>query len=48
MAAENGSFLQAASTTTGNETLEQAAAGGCLGGADNFSTGLKELVLQYE
>ncbi|KAF8541197.1 hypothetical protein BDD12DRAFT_949477, partial [Trichophaea hybrida] len=30
--ADNGGFLQVACTTTGNETFEQAAAGGCLGG----------------
>jgi hypothetical protein len=45
--ADNGGFLQVACTTTGNETFEQAAAGGCLGGDKNFGSELKELVLQY-
>jgi hypothetical protein len=43
----SGGFVQTLMTTTGSETLRQAAAAGCLGGQRNIPKELKDLEVIY-
>lgn len=43
----DGGFIQILSTTTGNPTLQMAAAGNCLGGEEHPSKHLSELKIRY-
>jgi hypothetical protein len=47
VSAMDGGILQTIMTTTGSKSLEQAAAGGCLGGEENVSPELKELRVKF-
>lgn len=47
VAATDGGFVQIIATTTGSAALDNAAAGGCLGGSDNVTQGLKELKIRF-
>lgn len=45
--AESSSFLQVLCTTTGSRALENAAAGGCLGGTSSVNPDLANMLLLY-
>ena len=45
--ATDGGFLQLLTTTRGSATLDQTAAGGCLGGDKNVPSALKDLEIKY-
>ena len=47
VSASDNSFIQLITTSTGSKELEKAAAGVCLGGAENASTQLKELKIRF-
>lgn len=47
MPAESDSFIQLLVSLTGNGTLQEHAATGCLGGQDNFSRELRDLKIQF-
>lgn len=45
--ATDGGFVQFIATTTGSPALDNAAAGGCLGGSDNVAQELNDLKIRY-
>lgn len=47
VSATDGGFVQIIATTTGSPALDNAAAGGCLGGNDNVVQELKDLKIRF-
>ncbi|CAG8953070.1 hypothetical protein HYFRA_00003265 [Hymenoscyphus fraxineus] len=47
VSATDGGFVQILATTTGSAALDDAAAGGCLGGDENVAQRLKDLKIRY-
>lgn len=47
VSAMDGGFIQLVATTTGSPTLDNAAAGGCLGGDESAAPELKELKIRF-
>lgn len=47
VSANDGSFMQIITTSTGSAILDKAAAGGCLGGEENAPQELKDLRIRF-
>jgi hypothetical protein len=47
VSATDGGFIQLITTTTGSSKLNEAAAGGCLGGSENVPQQLKDLKIRF-